>query len=208
MKHRLPQRKRFLVVEGIDGAGTTTQCHRLAARLRAEGRSVWLTSEPTIGPIGRIIRRVLSGEIVVSPQTIAHLFAADRSDHLSSPGGIIDHLERGEYVVCDRYKYSSFAYQGVHADIELVEELNHRFDDPEVVIFIDLPVSVGEARVATRASREIYERTEFQEQVRSRYLDVLGKASETVRIVMLDGTGTEAAIAEKVWATLEKASIL
>ncbi len=208
MKRRHPHRERFIVFEGIDGAGTTTQCRRLVERLRATGRSVWHTSEPTTRPIGGIIRRVLAGEIVVSPETIAHLFAADRSDHLTSPGGIIDHLERREYVVCDRYKYSSFAYQSVDADAALIEELNRRFDDPGIVFFVDLPVSVGEARIASRANREIYERIEFQVQVRSRYLEVLERAGAAVRVVVLDGTGTEEAIAEKVWATLEEASIL
>jgi dTMP kinase len=208
VKQQKPRLGRFLVFEGIDGAGTTTQCLRLAARLRAAGRSVWHTSEPTTGPIGRIIRSVLGGEIVVSAETIAHLFAADRSDHLSSPGGIIDHLDHGEYVICDRYKYSSLAYQGVDTDIELVEELNRRFVDPEVVFFIDLPVAVGDARVASRGSREIYERAEFQEQVRSRYLDVLRSAGEAVRIVIIDGTGTEEMIGEKIWETLEETSIL
>jgi dTMP kinase len=208
VKEKHPHGKRFLVFEGIDGAGTTTQCRRLAARLQAEGLPVWHTSEPTTGPIGEIIRRVLAGEIAVSPETIAHLFAADRSDHLRSRGGIIDHLERGDYVVCDRYKYSSFAYQGVDVDIGLIEELNRRFADPGVVFFIDLPVSEGEARLMARATREIYERAEFQEQVRARYLDVLKRAGRTVRVVMLDGTASEESIAEKIWATLEGASIL
>ncbi|MFW5813966.1 MAG: dTMP kinase [Spirochaetota bacterium] len=208
MKGRSDPLKGFVVIEGIDGSGTTTQMRLLSERLRATGRSAWLTSEPTERPMGLVARRILSGELEVSPETVAHVFAADRCDHLTSPGGIREHLERGELVVCDRYKYSSLAYQGIDADETLVARLNDAFDDPELVLFLDVPVDVGEQRLASRPSREIYERLEYQERVRARYLRILGRAREATTVEVIDATAGEAEIAGKIWRALEEASIL
>lgn len=208
MNGRSGSLKGFVVLEGIDGSGTTTQMRLLADRLRSAGRPAWLTSEPTERPMGLVARRILSGELEVSPQTVAHVFAADRCDHLSSPGGIRDHLARGEIVVCDRYKYSSLAYQGIDADDALVAALNDRFDDPELVVFLDVPVEVGERRIASRSRREIYERLEYQERVRARYLEILRHAGETSRVEVIDATAGEQEIAENIWRALEEASIL
>jgi len=200
--------KRFIVFEGIDGAGTTTQARALARRLQAAGPAVWSTSEPTERPVGRLVRRVLAGEISVSPETVAHLFAADRSDHLSSQRGICARLEAGEIVVCDRYKYSSLAYQGIDVDPGLVGLLNARFPDPGLVFFLDLPADVGDRRLAHRARREIYENVAFQEKVRERYRTVLAEAGGSSRVVTLDGSLPPSAIAEKIWETIVDSSIL
>jgi len=200
--------KRFIVFEGIDGAGTTTQTGRLATRLLAADRRVWLTSEPTERPVGLLARRILSGEFAVAPEAVAHVFAADRADHLYSPGGIVERLADGEIVVCDRYKYSSLAYQTIDVPGDLVESLNAGFDDPELVIFLDLPVHVGEERLATRSQRDIYERLDFQEKVRERYLRVLANACAGVRVVTLDGTLPPDILAEKIWEAVAETSIL
>ncbi|MFW5738508.1 MAG: dTMP kinase, partial [Spirochaetota bacterium] len=103
---------------------------------------------------------------------------------------------------------SSRAYRGVEADPRLVHELNARFPEPAVVFFLDLPVSEVDARLAGRELREIYERTEFQARVRERYVEVLSAVPDTTRVVTLDATAPEDEIAEKIWETLEKASIL
>ncbi len=198
---------RFVVFEGIDGSGTTTQCRMLSQRLRNAGRAFWTTSEPTGGPIGRVLRDILSGRLAAAPETVAYLFAADRSDHLLGAGGVIERLEAGELVVCDRYKHSSLAYQSVENDPLLVADLNRRFVDPDIVFFIDLPASVGDQRISGRPSREIYEKIAFQEQVRTRYLELL-RDEARIHVEILDGTTPQAAIAEKVWLALHEASIL
>jgi len=200
--------KGFVVLEGIDGSGTTTQMRLLAERLRSTGRRAWLTSEPTERPMGLIARGILSGEFAVSPETVAYVFAADRCDHLTSPGGIRDHLAGGEIVICDRYTYSSLAYQAIDAEESLVASLNERFDDPQLVIFLDVPVDVGEQRLANRPHREIYERLEYQKHVRARYLEILRRAGERSTVVTIDATAAEEEIAGKIWRALEEASIL
>ncbi len=207
MSPKHPQKGRFVVFEGIDGSGTTTQCRMLSQRLRNAGRTVWTTSEPTGGPIGRVLRDILSGRLSAAPETVAYLFAADRSDHLLGTRGIIERLDAGELVVCDRYKHSSLAYQSVENDPRLVADLNRRFVDPDILFFVDVPASVGEQRISSRARREIYERIAFQEQVRSRYLELLADESR-FRVEILDGSGTQAAIAEKIWLVLHEASII
>lgn len=203
-----PHLERFVVLEGIDGSGTTTQMRLLSNRLAATGRRAWLTSEPTERPIGIVARRILSGEIETSPETVARVFAADRSDHLDAAGGIRDRLGRGEIVVCDRYKYSSLAYQGIVADEALVEILNEGFPEPELLIFLDIPVETGETRLASRARRDIYEKLEFQRAVRERYLRILERARSASRVVVVDASMPQGEISQKIWEALVDSSIL
>jgi len=110
----------FIVIEGIDGSGTTTQCSILADRFIDKGLSAHPTREPSDGPIGVLIRQVLTGRVVVPSRegvrppgwaTMATLFASDRLDHLEAE--ILPNLDNGITVICDRYDYSSVAYQTV-----------------------------------------------------------------------------------------------
>ena len=104
---------RLIAVEGLDGAGKGTQVELLRRRLKGP---VYVTYEPTDGPIGLQIRLALEHRVTVSAATLAALFAADRVDHLYHEGGILDHLQRGVDVISDRYYLSSFAYQGMSLD--------------------------------------------------------------------------------------------
>ncbi len=213
---------KLIVLEGIDGAGTTTQGRLLAERLRAYGKPVWLTSEPTDGPVGRLVRRVLRGETAVHPNTMAHLYAADRSEHVYGSGGIIEHAAAGEVVVCDRYVYSSLAYQTVESDPRLIVRLNASFPAPAVAVFVDVPVKVTLRRLATRSTREIFEYEAFQESVRDAYTALFASAAgqsgsargedspvfvSTVHGVV-DGTLPEETVSGKVWELLAQTSIL
>lgn len=199
---------RFVVLEGIDGAGTTTQMKLLAERLAGAGIAAWLTSEPTDRPMGVVAREVLSGRLAVAPETVAYVFAADRSDHLFHADGVVSHLERGELVICDRYVYSSLAYQSIEADPTLVASLNGRFPDPALVLFLDLPVEAVEERLAARREREIYEHLAFQERVRERYLAVLAEASTRTAVEMIDATMPAEEVTRKIWRAMEERSIL
>lgn len=200
--------RRLIVVEGIDGAGTTTQARLLSERLRSTGAPVFSTSEPTDNNTGRFLRRVLSGEVRLAPETVAYLFAADRWEHVFGSGGILEHHDAGDVVVCDRYSYSSLAYQGVECDEALVRELNSRFPDPGLLIFLDLEPDVGERRLARRAHREIYEQTEIQAQVRSNYHRLLRGTRGETSVVSLSGSDEEAEIHRKIWEAVQATSIL
>jgi dTMP kinase len=143
-------RGRFIVLEGIDGAGTTTQTERLVAHLRARGRRAAATREPTGGPIGRLLREILLGQhrmsdgAPVDGSTMALLFAADRLDHLQRE--VEPLLAAGTDVVSDRYLLSSLAYQAVEADRAWVASLARGVRRPELTILVDLPIEVAAER--------------------------------------------------------------
>lgn len=165
----------FIAIEGLDGAGTTTQAKRVASRL-AESRQVHLTCEPTDGEIGRLIRRILRGELSAEPRSVAHLFAADRTDHLyHGEKGIVERLRRGETVITDRYLFSSLAYQSVECGFDFVLRLNDPFPLPRHLIYLDIDPDLGDRRTAGRGSRELYERIAFQREVQELYERALGR---------------------------------
>ena len=111
------ERGKFIVFEGIDGAGKTTQVKLLAERLKALGKKVYITAEPTALPSGKALREVLGGKVKKSDTEIAVMFTLDRIAHnVDARSGIEKMLSEGAYVLCDRYYYSSLAYQGSTID--------------------------------------------------------------------------------------------
>lgn len=182
----------FIVLEGIDGAGTTTQLGRLAAWLRASGREVSTTCEPTDGPIGRAIRGFLRGEAAPPhPDAIALLFAADRVDHLARE--ITPALDAGHVVLCDRYVGSSLAYQGSYSDPAWVRAVNSRARTPDLTLYVRVPAQVALARIGIRDGdrRELFERRDVLERIGAAYDRLYGRGSDGVlRGEIIDGEAT------------------
>ena len=181
--------KGFWVLEGLDGAGTTTQLKNLEAYMQSKGRLVFRTAEPTIYETGKFIRRVLSGEVKVPQSTIAYLFAADRDNHINNPEyGIISHLKKGEVVISDRYFFSSFAYQSIGFDPDAVMMLNSRFPYPELVLYVDTPVEDCISRIEGRGNdKEIYEKLDYQTKVHENYEKFFSRLPEGCRLIRVDG---------------------
>jgi dTMP kinase len=184
---------RFIVFEGPDGSGTTTQLERLEARPPGAGEAVrprlFRTAEPTDSPIGGLIRRSLRGDPRLEPETLAYLFAADRREHLFAPNGIIERCLRGELVVCDRYILSSLVYQGLTCGEELPAGLNAGFPLPALIVYFDIDSERAVKRIERRARKDIYETLAFQQKVRERYLSLLPRfASAGVRVELLDAS--------------------
>ncbi|MFP4643807.1 MAG: dTMP kinase [Spirochaetales bacterium] len=192
--------ERFIVFEGLDGAGTTTQARLLADSLTADGSRIDLDCEPTGGPIGTLIRSVLRGEQSINPCSLAYLFAADRHEHVHAAGtGILSRLEQGYTIISDRYVYSSLAYQGTSCSDTLVSELNQRFPHPARVFYLDVPVNMCLERIAERGHTEIFEKEQFLNGVASRYKSVLNEAeSKGVQVHRLDGTASTEKIAAEI----------
>lgn len=187
----MPARGRFIVFEGLDGAGTTTQARLLADVLRGRGRAVVLTAEPSGGPVGTLLRQALARRVVGSdgerlvPPAIALLFAADRADHLASE--IAPALARGADVICDRYAHSSLAYQGAECDPAWVAALNAPMRAPDLVLYVRVSVEVAAARRAARAlAPEIYEVDAFQQRVADGY-DAAARWRPADPVVVIDG---------------------
>ncbi|MDR2070380.1 MAG: dTMP kinase [Treponema sp.] len=200
----------FAAFEGGDGSGTTTQLELLRKRFAGPGLPPFhAASEPTGGPIGVLIRRVLKGETALLPETAARLFAADRNEHLYGPGGILERCGRGELVVSDRYTPSSLVYQGIACGEELPASLNASFPLPELLIFFDLDSETALKRIASRPGRDIYEYLDFQIQVRTRYKALLpGYEEAGVRVERIDASLPPGEIAELVWRAVRKMPIL
>jgi len=174
----------FIVLEGIDGAGTTTQARLLAGWLEGRGKAAVLTAEPTHGPIGSIIQQILRGRLThnragqrvpVDEETLALLFAADRSDHLQNT--ILPALEAGRAVVSDRHYLSSVAYQSLGVDMAWVESLNARFRRPELTILLDVdPKASLERKRAQHLAAERYEHLQFLQRVQENYHKAIAHA--------------------------------
>lgn len=184
--------RNFWVLEGLDGAGTTTQLKNLEAYMMDKGLPVFRTAEPTVYETGKFIRRVLSGEVKVPQSTVAYLFAADRDNHLNNPEyGIKAHLAKGETVISDRYFFSSFAYQSIGFDPDAVMMLNSRFPYPELVLYVDTPVEDCISRIDSRGTdKEIYEKLDYQRLVHENYESFFKRLPEGCRLIRVDGTLT------------------
>ena len=195
----------FIVLEGLDGSGTTTQCKLLQKKYAAEGQASLYTCEPTDSFIGKAVRQVLQHQHVVAEGTLAKLFAADRHNHIYHPqDGIIASLEKEYKVICDRYLFSSLAYQSVDWNFDAVWELNCRFPLPEKLVFLDVSPDEGYRRVVQRnTTREIYERMELQEEIRANYFHAFTLFEQTdMKISIFDGTLPVAELEELVWNRL------
>lgn len=200
--------KSFIVFEGLDGAGTTTQLRRLAAYYQRTGRDAFITFEPTDNPIGRLVRSVLQKRVVTTPEALALLYAADREDHLYNPEyGLVRKAEAGTVVVSDRYYYSSLAYQGVECDLGFVKSINS-FPSPEVLIFIDTPVDVCLERLDRRGSeKELFEKASYLEKVRKNYLALFSSMEDETNLFTIDGRGSEDSVEKEIRACLSSFSL-
>jgi dTMP kinase len=181
----------LIVLEGLDGAGTTTQARRLTEHLAARGRRAHLTREPSDGPIGRLLREMLRGahaipdDAALSMSTFGLLFAADRMDHMQRE--VEPMITAGAVVVSDRWYHSSLAYQGTGADRDWIAQLNARARRPDLTVFLKVRPEIAAARrvVAGRIA-ELFEDLTMQEQVDAGYratISDLTAAGEAIEVI-------------------------
>ncbi len=158
----------LIALEGVDGSGTTSQRERVANALREQGRDVHTTAEPSTGPIGKLLREILSGDMKTTPETVALLFAADRLDHLKRE--IFPALEEGKIVLTDRYIHSSVAYQSLAMDKDWVISLNREAKLPDLAILVKVSVEVAAKRRQERGGpEELFDAIEAQRKIASAY---------------------------------------
>lgn len=181
-------RGKFIVFEGTDGSGKSTQLKSLVKYLEEKGYPCYETHEPTDSPFGAVLRSCLTGRIVADEHAIAAMFAADRLDHIQNPfNGILKKLDEGINVFCDRYYLSSFAYNGGFVPLDWVIALNapaREMLKPDLTVFLDIDPEQSMKRVSKRGETERYENLERQKRIRQNYYDLFDRfPDENVAIV-------------------------
>ncbi|MGC9129650.1 MAG: dTMP kinase [Candidatus Micrarchaeia archaeon] len=190
----------FVVFEGLDGAGNTTQASLLESYFKKEGKKVLLTKEPTQGIIGGMIRAALNGDLSISGETLQLLFAADRSHHLSKE--VEPALNKNYVVISDRYLFSSIAYGSASGlDKDWLKKINEKFRLPDISIFIDVNPNTCIKRISkNRFSVELFEREESLRKVRREYLEL----AKEFKFEVINGEGTIEATHKKVLEVIKK----
>ena len=199
---------KFIVIEGLDGSGKTTQIELLRDRLQSAGQPCHLTAEPTELPTGRFIRSVLRKEISVDPRTMVALFAADRIEHLHHPEeGVLAKLAAGYHVIASRYYFSSLAYQSENADPGWVASMNllaKRTLPADLTIFLDLDPEESLRRIGERGdTTELYETREKLTHVRQSFQQAFEHFGEGENIHVVDAAAEPWAVSESIWSALE-----
>lgn len=193
----------FIVFEGIDGAGKTTQAKILVSNLKKEGKKVVYTFEPTNGKIGKLLRNYYLKPRINFKLVDFFLFVADRSEHLQKE--IKKYLSKGYYVVCDRYHLSTLAYQlvqGVNKEIML--QVNNYISNffnvkPTVTFLLDVNCNVAIRRSKDRGKIK-YEKLSFLRKVRKNYIYFYKILKEEENIVLIDGSRDIESISKEIYS--------
>lgn len=198
---------RFIVFEGIDGCGKTTQISLLKKKIEQNGSRCFETKEPSDGPVGSMIRQCLTGRIKVDESTLAALFAADRLDHINNTtDGLSLKLNDGINVISDRFILSTYAYQSVRVPLDWVMNMNSLSASsckPDYHIFIDVEPDVTLERMSKgRFHTELFENKKRLTEVRDRYLELIDKLKDTENIIIVDGNQDIDDISEEIWSTV------
>lgn len=195
---------KFIVIEGLDGSGKTTQTKITAERLEKRLIKTHVTAEPTKNTYGKLCREYLSGR-PASKTLCAAVFTADRIEHNTDPvDGINAHLNRGETVLCDRYYYSTLAYQGVDVGMDWLKGLNLGCEDirkPDLCIFLDLTPEVSMQRINSARSSddiEIYENIPYLTDIRARFYEVINMLKDDENIKIIDASRSIDEVADDI----------
>lgn len=200
---------KFIVFEGIDGSGKTSQIKILKDNLANLGIDSIITAEPSKGAIGQLLRSIQQGKEISNPNPymMAFLYAADRSYHVD---WIKTKLEEGSWILCDRYKFSSFAYQGNNnLDLlDLTKEINSIFPEPDHSFLLNITPDESLSRTADRSTVEIFEKRDFLEEVSNNYKKLFTEAENRNNTSIIDASLTQEEVSTKILSILRKKYIL
>jgi dTMP kinase len=185
----------FIVLDGPDGSGTSFHALSLAENLKNSGKDVFLTMEPTDGPVGTYIRTILTSHAPLSPSTLQLLFVADRADHQSP---ITNTLNDDKVVICDRYWYSTVAYGiALGLDSDWLKNMNKIFIQPDHVFFTLPPYDVCKERLGRRRESDMLEEDDLQTKVYAAY-EALAKDDSSIAVINTSGDKEE--VSDKILA--------
>jgi len=179
----------FIAVEGIDGSGKTTTVEKLKSYLEAKNLDLLVTREPTNMETGKLIRRLIKNrdrDSIFYHYKLALLFAADRINHVEHV--IRPAINDSKTVLCDRYVFSSFAYQSVKVSYDWIKGINKFAILPDVLIYIDVSVDTALKRIRSRNSElEVFETEQFLTKVRDNYNNLIEEYGDKIKVIRLNG---------------------
>lgn len=192
---------KFIVVEGIDGAGSSTQARNIHTFFQTHRIKSHFTSEPTNYLIGGLIRSWLTGDWSSSAMCLQLLFTADRAHHLQKE--IIPFLKKGFNVVCDRYSFSTVAYGSLDIpDVKWLQDINKHFIQPDIVFYLRVPAEEAMERMqGSRNSFELFEKEKQLKKVAEQYETFV---KELDYFIPIEGTKTKAEVTEGVLNVLKR----
>ena len=204
------KRGKFIVFEGLDGSGKSSHIKSLKDKLCDIGEKVYMTAEPTDYETGKYIRRILTDSLEKNMYLQAALFLADRLEHITNPKfGIEKYLNDGYTVICDRYYYSSFAYQGTASDIDWVMKINlgcEKIIKPDICIFLDVEPSICKSRIdEERDVVELYEKSvKLMNDVRNNFFKVFDNLKEAENIKIINANRESEIVEKEVFDAVSK----
>lgn len=195
---------KFIVFEGIDGSGKSTQIELLSKKLSENNIKCCKTCEPTDFSTGSLLRKILTGSETTDSRAVACLFAADRIEHVVNPNnGLLNKLNQGTTVICDRYYFSSYAYHGVDTDMDWVIDINsvsRGLLRPDATIFMDISAKTAMNRIMCgRDHTELYEKEDRLALVRDKYFEAFDKFKNEEKIFIIDADKSPEVIAKEIW---------
>ncbi|BAQ60846.1 thymidylate kinase [Geminocystis sp. NIES-3708] len=199
----------FIVLEGIDGAGSTTQANLLERYFINKQKKAIVSPEPSSGKIGKLLREFLAHQNNfinqdLFDQQMAYLFAADRHYHLyNNIDGVQKLIQENTHVITTRYYFSSLAYNAkTEKDFQFVSLLNRDFPPPDLLIYLDIPVDIALNRISNRAILEIYETKEKLTRVKENFERILSQYEYPY--VKIDATKMKEVIHKEIVNSLER----
>ncbi|MEM9275316.1 MAG: dTMP kinase [Cyanobacteria bacterium P01_F01_bin.143] len=203
------KKKLFIVLEGIDGSGSSTQSELLKEYFVSQGEKAVISPEPSSGIIGNLIRQALKKRILFTEdadlfdEQMAYLFAADRHDHLyNDVDGVFKLINDGFHVICTRYYFSSLSYNcQTPEEFAFVSNLNHKFPNPDLAIYLDIPPEVSLSRIKNRSLKEIYETKDKLSKVRKNYQKIFDNYPDN--LLVIDGTEDKIKIHKKIIGAID-----
>ena len=196
------QKGKFIVFEGLDGSGQSTQIMLLEQYLKKKGRKVYTTNEPSSNVIGGLIRSILKSHIALGNTGVQLLYSADRAHHLEVD--IMPALEAGIDVITSRYFYSTIAFGSINNDVEWLEKISEKFPKPDIAIFLNVPPKECLKRInGSRFRTELFEKEKKLKKAYETYLKII-KNEKYKELVNVNGNRSIKEVARDVSKLVEK----
>ncbi|MEJ7769614.1 MAG: dTMP kinase [Chitinophagaceae bacterium] len=199
----------FIVFEGVDGSGKSTQIELLKSKFTECKLKVMVTREPSDGPIGMLIRNIMMNRMQADQSTMAALFLADRLDHIGNAvNGMKNRLLDGYNIICSRYYFSSYAFQSEYVPVDWVVESNSlckSYLKPDLIFYLDVdPETCVQRLTRGRVEIEMYENIDKITKAHQGYLTAFDKYGRDENIKIIDGNNDVDKISDDIWQEVEK----